>query len=207
MKRFLFLFIFVFISMPASDLFAQTNAAPDRKVETQDLPPNSNPIENISSEISKISKSVQTLNKRLKELFDQSAARSGSQYNEKQQKLLIAFEILNKAEQRLAVLQRFQIELAEKESSVRSRISQIEQESRPESIDRSVAFVGTTKTEEMRDNRRRTFEAERGNLTNLLSQIRGNLTQTSSELKQAEIFVINLRKKILPQIEQEISDL
>lgn len=207
MKRFLFLFIFVFISMPASDLFAQTNAAPDKKVETLDLPPNSNPIENISSEISKISKSVQTLNKRLKELFDQSAARSGSQYNEKQQKLLLAFEILNKAEQRLAVLQRFQIELAEKESSVRSRIAQIEQESRPESIDRSVAFVGTTKTEEVRDNRRRTFEAERGNLTNLLSQIRGNLTQTSSELKQAEIFVINLRKKILPQIEQEISDL
>lgn len=33
------------------------------------------------------------------------------------------------------------------------------------------------------------------------------LLQTNDELRQAENFVNNLRKKILPQIEAEISDL
>jgi len=59
----------------------------------------------------------------------------------------------------------------------------------------------------MREVRRRTLETERGILQNLSAQIRQNLLQTSNELRQAEIMVTNLRKKILPQIEMEISDL
>lgn len=206
MKRFLFPVALAVISFLPHSVFTQT-PAPVKTIENQTLPPNSNPIDNISLEISKISKSLQTFNKRLKELLDQSALARGTQLNERQQKLLLAFEILNRAEERLAVLQRFQIDLAEKESSVRSRLAQIEQDARPESIDRSVAFVGTTKTEELRENRRRAVDAERGNLSSLASQIRANITQTTNELRQAENLVQTLRKKILPQIEIEISDL
>jgi len=59
----------------------------------------------------------------------------------------------------------------------------------------------------MREGRRQTLDSERRSLQNLLAQIRRNLLQTNEELRQAEIFVNNLRKKVLPQIEAEISDL
>lgn len=180
---------------------------PDKTDGNQIQPPSANSIDNISVEITKISKSLQTLNKRVKDLLDQFALNKGSQLNEKQQKLLLGFEILNRAETRLEILQKFQIELAEKESSVRTRLAQVEQDARPESVDRSVTFMGTTKTDEIREARRRALEVERSGLTVLLSQIRGNLSQTSAELRQAEILVQSLRKKILPQIELEISDL
>lgn len=204
MKRIIFLFLIV-SAFGSLQTFAQTTQPERASVET--LPASANPIDNISAEITKISKSIQTLNKRVKDLLDQMALNKGGQLNEKQQKLLLGFEILNRAEQRLQILQKFQIELVEKESSVKTRLAQIELDSRPESVDRNVAFVGTTKTEEIRENRRRTLEAERGSLSNLLSQIRSNLSQTNNELREAESFVQSLRKKILPQINLEISSL
>ncbi len=189
-------------------IYAQTNS-PDKLPagENQTIQQSPNPIENISQETAKISKSLQTLNKRVKDLLDQLALGKGAQLNEKQQKLIFGFEILNRAEQRLEILQKFQIELAEKESSARNRLGQVEQNVTPENIDRSIAFVGTTKTDELRENRRRTGESERANLQNLLSQIRRTLSQTNDELRQAETLVLTLRKKILPQIETEISNL
>lgn len=166
-----------------------------------------NSLDNISLEVAKISKSMATFNKRLKEFLDRFAPGKGNQINERQQKLLLGFEILNRAEQRLEVLQKFQIELAEKEVSVKSRIIQVEQEMRPDSVERSIAFVGTTKSEEIRDGKKRSLESEKSSLQTLYSQIQRNLAQTTGELRQAEILVQNLRKKILPQIELEISDL
>jgi len=166
-----------------------------------------NSVENISQEITKISKSLETFNKNMKAFMERFALSSGNQLTERQQKLLLGFEILNKAEQRLEILQKFQIELTEKEGSVRTRLAQVELEMRPESIDRSVAFVGTTQAEEWRENRRQALGTEKSSLQNLIAQIRRSLSETTSELRQTEIFVQNLRKKILPQIEMEISDL
>ena len=164
-------------------------------------------MDNISQEITKISKSLETFNKNMKEFMERFALTNGNQLSEKHQKLLLGFEILNKAEQRLEILQKFQIELAEKESAIKSRLAQIEMEIRPESVDRSVTFAGTTKTEELRENRRQFLGSERINLQNLISQIRSSLSETSAELRRAENLVQNLRKKILPQIEMEIADL
>jgi uncharacterized protein YoxC len=164
-------------------------------------------MDNISQEITKISKSLETFNKNMKEFMERFALTNGNQLSEKHQKLLLGFEILNKAEQRLEILQKFQIELVEKESAIKSRLAQIEMEIRPESVDRSVTFAGTTKTEELRENRRQFLGSERINLQNLISQIRNSLNETSAELRRAENLVQNLRKKILPQIEMEIADL
>lgn len=207
MKRVVFIFTAVLILTAHAASAQITPREKPAENQNQAAQPLLNPMDNISSEITKISKSLQTFNKRIKDLLDQFATTRGSQLNEKQQKLLLGFEILNRSEQRLEILQKFQIELAEKESSVRSRLAQIEQEARPESVDRSVSFAGTTKTEEMREGRRKALEAERASLTSLLAQIRGNLNQTTVELKEAETFVLSLRKKILPQIELEISGL
>jgi Skp family chaperone for outer membrane proteins len=163
------LFLFTFLLIYLISVNAQVNAAENTSKINKTVQP-INPLDNISQEISKISKSLQTFNKRIKELTDKLTTNQESQLNEKQQKILLAFEILNRAEQRLQILQKFQIELVEKETPIRARLAQIEFELKPESIDRSVSLIGTTKTEELRENRRQTLQAERISLQNLLAQ-------------------------------------
>ncbi|MGI8639603.1 MAG: hypothetical protein ACR2MG_06575 [Pyrinomonadaceae bacterium] len=197
-KTFLF-FVFVFVF--SARIFAQNNPpmpAPGQPNQPQ------NSIENISAELTKVSKSLQIFNKNFKAFLE--TLPQGIKFSDKQQNLLLAFEILNRAEQRLEILQKFQIDLTEKQAGVKTRLAQIEENITPEGIDRSVAFLGTTKTEEIRENRRKTFEAEKTSLRQLLSQINQNLSETADEVRQASLFVKRLRGKILPQIEQEVSN-
>ncbi len=162
-------------------------------------------LESISVELTNVSKSLQTFNKNFKVFLDKLP--QGAQFSEKQQNLLLAFEILNRAEQRLAVLQKFQIDLTEKQADLKSRLAQVEINITPEGIDRSVAFLGTTKTEEIRENRRSTLNSERNSLRQTLLQINQNMSENADQVREAADFVKRLRLKILPQIEREVSDL
>ncbi len=103
-------------------------------------------------------------------------------------------------------MQKFQIELTEKQADLKNRLTQVEQNMTPEGIDRGVAFLGTTQTPEIKENRRRTLEAERNSLRQLLSQINQNLADTAEQVSDAATFVKRLRNKILPQIEREVSN-
>ena len=196
----------LFIICGVQCLSAQTNQTERTNAQPNNYP-QSDPLQNISLEISKISKSVQLFNNSIKELLEKFMVGKGMQMNARQQKLLLGFEVLNRAEQRLEILQKFLIELTQKEGEIKTRMGQIEEARLPDSIDRSIAGIGTTRTDELRENRRQTLDSERKSLQNVLTQIRGNLLQTNDELRQAENFVNTLRKKILPQIEAEISDL
>lgn len=193
------IFVLIFLAANFSILSAQTNQ-PNYNSPTD-------PLQNISQEITKISKSVQNFNTGIKELLEKFAVGKGMQLTERQQKLLLGYEVLNRAEQRLEILQRFQIELTQKDGEVKTRSAQIEESLIPGSIERDTAFIGTTKGDELRENRKRTLETERRSLQTLSGQINRNLQQNSIELREAENFVQRLRKKILPQIELEISDL
>jgi hypothetical protein len=168
-------------------------------------PPNANPMEAISTELSSISKSVKTLNQNMKIFLDKVSG--GPAGSDKQQKLLVGLQILTQAEQRLAALQKLQIDLVEKQIPAKARIIQIEQDLRPESIDRSATFLGTTKTDEYRDNRRKSLETERLSLAAMLSQVESTLAQTSSEVREAQALVLRLRRQFLPQIDQQITEL
>ncbi len=113
------------------------------------------PMQNISPEITKISKSVQTLNGTLKDLLEKFAVGKGMQLTERQQKLLLGFEILNRAELRLEILQKFQIELTQKDGEVKTRLAQVEENLLPGSVERNMAFIGTTKGDELRETRKK----------------------------------------------------
>ncbi len=197
-KTFLFFAVLFVFSL---QIPAQTNQL--ENPASQIPPPNS--IDNISVELVKVAKSLQIFNKNFKVFIEHSSP--SAKYSEKQQKLLLAFEILNRAEERLAILQKFQIELTEKQGNTRTRLAQVDQDASSEGIDRFVALLGTTRTEEIRESRRRTLEAERLSLRQLAAQISQNLSDTNNELRQAASFVKRLRDKILPQIEQQMSDL
>lgn len=201
MKTKLFMFS-VIVLVFSTSVFAQNNQS--ISANQQPIQPQIS-IENISAELTNVSKSLQTFNKNFKAFLDKLP--QGVSFSEKQQNLLLAFEILNRAEQRLAILQKFQIDLTEKQADLKSRLAQVEINITPEAIDRSVAFLGTTKTEEIRENRRATLNSERNNLRQTLLQINQNMSENAGEVRDAADFVRRLRLKILPQIEREVSNL
>lgn len=164
------------------------------------------PMANISSELTKISASVQTLNDRLKAFVDKFAAVGGLTLTEKQQRLVMGLEILVRAEQRVATLQKFHIELVEKEGTTRARLAQVERDLRPQSIDRSVAFEGSTQTVEIKESKRETLQAERTGLQSLLQQIQNNLSDANYQAREAQSLVQRLRRTFLPQIERELAE-
>ncbi len=176
-------------------------------VSVQNTSQTQNPIENISFEISRISKSVEALNLRLKNFSDTFSSNQGLKLTDKQQKLLAAFEFLNRAEQRLATLQKLKIDLSEKQTNTNVRIATVENNLRQENIDRSIAITGSTNAEEIRSNRRQLLYKQKTELNDLLNEIRVAMADTDSEVRQTVMFLKNIRQRLFPEIEKEISDL
>ena len=185
-------------------VFAQGNQP---NVSTQQILQTQNPIENISVEISRIAKSVEALNLRLKNFSDTFSSNQGLRLTDKQQKLLAAFEFLNRAEQRLATLQKLKIDLSEKLTSTNTRIATVENNLRQENIDRSIAITGSTNAEEIRSNRRQLLYKQKSELNELLNEIRNTISDTDAEIRQTVMFLKNIRQRLFPEIEKEISNL
>ncbi len=166
-----------------------------------------NPVadEAVLTELQKISRSVQTLAAGLKALAEKSEATKDGP-SERQKRLMLGLEMLVKTEERVANFQKLQIELVEKLNENRGKLSQVELELRPRSIDRNFAFEGTTETPELRETRRLKLIADRTTLTALLSQIQTTLGETIESLNEAQGQAYRLRRTILPQLERELTD-
>ncbi len=187
-------FVVVFTSIAVA---AQTGAPAHQSVD---------PMAQIAADVSSVSRSVKTLSDRLKEFVDKWEKVGGLTLTEKQQRLVLGMEMLMRAEQRVATLQKFQIDLTDKQNEVRSRLTQIESDLRPRNIDRGLTLEGTTETEELRETRRQKLQNERSALNNLLQQVERNLADANDNVREAQSLAFRLRRTFLPQIEREIYD-
>lgn len=167
---------------------------------------NQNAIEDIVKQLASITKSVDELNKRLKMFSETFSSNQGIRLSEKQQKLLLAFEFLNRAEQRLLSLQNLKLSLTEKQTAFRLQLARINDDLLPESIDRYVSTRGTTNAELLRDLRRQALLKEKFDLTTAVSEIQIELNQTNEEIRQTSLFLRTLRGRIFPEIEKELSE-
>ena len=170
-------------------------------------PQGQNSFEIIANEMVKISKSVEELNKKLKNFSDTFSSNQGIRLTEKQQKLLVAFEFLNRAEQRLLSLQNLKLTLTEKQTAFRLQLARITDDLLPESIDRYVSTRGTTNAEQLREIRRQALQREKSDLTKLIYEIQSDLNEINAEIRETDLFLKNLRRRIFPEIEKEINDL
>jgi hypothetical protein len=160
------------------------------------------------NEVALLRKSLQSLNTRLREISDKLLAPDPKQAeasNPKQSRLTNSLNLLTLAEQRAELLRRQLLEMTEKETFYRNRIVQIDESSRPESIDRALALVGTTiSTTDLRDTRRRVLDNERSGVLSLLSLTSQSRIRLEDDVKQADALVARLRLRLLPLIEKEI---
>ena len=182
---------------------------PDRRAP-QDQAPNiaasTASIEQVAAEIGLLRKSVQTLNVKLSEITDKVFARDDSKSGSpnEQNRIVLNLDLLTRAEFRAEVLRKQFFELIEKETSLRVRLVQVEEDMRPENIERALNPYGTTRTTELRDTRRRALESERRGIESLLNQIAPSRGRLDEDVKQADSMVFRLRQRLLPQIDKEI---
>ena len=127
-------------------------------------------------------------------------------YDQKQKRLAMNLEILTKAEQRVESLRKQSFEMLDKETSLKTKLEQIENDLRPESIDRSLAFVGSLRPEELRAARKKSLEAERTNLQTMLTEIQRTRSNLDLNVQKAEILVEKLRSKLEVEIDAALQD-
>jgi hypothetical protein len=162
------------------------------------------PMTRMSADLARISRNVETMTQAFESFIDKFEKVGGLTLTEKQQRLIMGLELLVRTEQRVATLQKFQIELVEKQGQHRARLAEVERDLMPTSIDRSVTFEGSTRTEELRENRRVALAAERTSLQALIQQVQRNINETTIALRDAEMLATRLRQEFLPQIEREL---
>jgi hypothetical protein len=78
---------------------------------------------------------------------------------------------------------------------------------RPDSIDRSLTGVGTTRTSDLRELRRRQLDNERRGVEILLNQANASRLRLEDDVKQADTLVARIRQRLLPIIEREVDKL
>jgi hypothetical protein len=183
------------------------NAASPKPGETPPGPTNNNSLEAVAYQIDLLRKSVQTLNARLREVVDKQVtpdSKTASGTADTQRRINASLELLTRAEERAGILRKQLIEVMEKDTSYRSRLAQIDEEMRPENIERGMSAVGTTRTAEIREVRRRSLEIEKQGLQGLLSLNGQNRTRLDEDLKAADAIVARLRQRLMPLLEREI---
>lgn len=157
--------------------------------------------ESLENKIDKVGDGIKDLKTRVKSLESSKT----NAYDEKQKRLLLNLDILTRAETRSESLRKQLFDMIEKESIVRTKIEQLENDSRPEMIDRTVAFVGSMRPEELRDARRKNMQSERQNLQNLLTEIQSSRTSLESNLQKSDSLVEKLRSKLEKDIDDALT--
>lgn len=166
-----------------------------------------NPNDALANELAQLRKTLQSLNSRLRDLnpLALTGAPKTETSDDRQKRILKSIEILTGAEQRSEQLRKQLIDAVEKETSIRTRVIQLEEDMRPENVDRTInAAAFGTRAPEQRDARRRSLENERDGMKNLLAQIQQSRVRLEDDVRQADQLVVKLRQRVLPLIEREV---
>lgn len=166
-----------------------------------------NGADSVANEISLLRKSLQTLNARLQAIAEDLLASDSKQKDnpsERIRRIATNIDLLTRTEERAEILRKQLIELIEKETAFRIRLTQLEEEIRPENIERAMSGVGTTRTVELRDTRRRSLDNEKRGIENLLNITTQSRFRLEEDVRQADQMVTKLKLKLFPMIEKEI---
>lgn len=161
----------------------------------------------ITNEIAQLRKVLQILNTNLRDITEKLLAPETKQQDDPRQRsvrISTNLELLSRVEQRAEILRKQLFELTEKETYYKIRLTQLDEDLRPENIERALASIGTTRTVEMRDTRRRVLENEKRGVQSLLTQMTPSRIRLEDDVTEADQMVLKLRQRLFPLIEKEI---
>jgi chromosome segregation ATPase len=127
---------------------------------------------------------------------------------EKERRTDLIQERLTRAEQRAEGLQIQLRDVLEKESNLQAQMDRVDEQMRPESIERQAALTGTFRPDELRDTIRRQLDSEKRRIRSQLDVLQGSRTRLESALNNADQLVNRLRSQLedATQREQESGD-
>jgi predicted nucleic acid-binding Zn-ribbon protein len=115
---------------------------------------------------------------------------------EESQRMLVDLERLSRAEQRSAALWKELRDVEAQQTDLQARAEEVTYALKPENIERSVAGYGTTRPEELREQRRRQLENEKARVQKQLDQLTANHTRLEQAIAAADAEVERLRKRL-----------
>jgi len=113
-------------------------------------------------------------------------------------------ERLTRAEQRAEGLQTQLRDVLEKESNLQAQIERVDEQLRPESIERQSALTGTFRPDELRESIRRQLEAEKRRLRGQLDLLATSRTRLETSLNNADQMVQRLRSQLEAATQREL---
>lgn len=170
-------------------------------------PASAAPADSMSVDISRISQSVESINRNFGKFASSFSSNQGLKLSERQQKLLFALEVLNRTETSLISNQKQRLDYIERQSRLRLQLSGINENLLPQSLDRYVSLRGTLSAPELREARRLTLEKERQEIANAVTQIQTDLDRLNEDIRRAELQVTALRSRLFGEVEKELADL
>ena len=186
----------------------KSTAALSRTTVSIGQSPSTNSGDALTNEVAELRKSVQTLNARLKAIAEELLSLDSKESdNQKIKQIGINLDLLSHTEERAEVLRKQLIELIEKETTYRTRLTQMDEDIRPENIERALAGIGTTRTAEMRDTRRRSLDSERKGLESLLALTGQSRIRLEEDVRQADQLVSSFRQRLFPLIQKQLDKL
>jgi mevalonate kinase len=115
---------------------------------------------------------------------------------EESQKSLVDLERLSRAEARSSALNTELRDVEAKKAELEARAEDIEFALKPENIERSTAGYGTTRPEELREQRRKQLESEKERVRKQLDQLGASQTRLEQAIATSDAEVERLRKKL-----------
>lgn len=122
---------------------------------------------------------------------------------EKQRRVDLIEERLTRAEQRSESLQTQLRDVMEKQSNTQAQIDRVDDQLRPESMDRALALVGTFRPDEARASLQRQLEGEKKRLQALLDGLDKNRQRLETSLAHADQVVEGLRSELEQALQRE----
>lgn len=95
-------------------------------------------------------------------------------------------------------------EVQAQEEDLRARVQQLEESLKPENIERSLAGVGSTKPEELREYRRRQLTIERDNVLAQLRIVEQNLQRLEAAIAKAEAAAYHESARPVPETQMMV---
>jgi DNA repair exonuclease SbcCD ATPase subunit len=174
-----------------------TNPTIYQPATTDEMNANSNSSTDESTTTSSTEQNPEEMKKTIHTLSTQVDALTNkiNQMGESQRQL-VDLERLSRAEQRSASLWKELREVETQQADLQARAEEISYAIKPENIERSVAGYGTTRPEELREQRRKQLENEKARIEKQLEQLAANHTRLEQAIASAEAEVERLRKRL-----------